>query len=125
MNVVERIAREIQKELTEDGVAMGIAQAILDLKYPCKECGGTKYVPVEANPELKKLVYIHYETKPCPTCKGTGQGEKMIGILDENQVLPENPYSIDSEEARPDDIYDDAQQDMLAAGYRKVKKWTI
>lgn len=50
-----------------------VAQAILNLRYPCKECGGKGYVD-----------YPHeFSDKRCPTCKGTGKGEKILYTLDE------------------------------------------
>lgn len=55
------------------------AEEILNACYPCKECGGRGKTYVGGHP-------VDYEII-CPTCKGTGQGEKMLAIVAENQEL--------------------------------------
>jgi len=101
--VIEKIAHEFTKfdfdvlEI-ESGVRITIlnskqvAEAILALCYPCRDCNGSGYMPyieptgintvIEPNPNILWSQSIH----TCPTCKGTGKGNKMIGILDEKMV---------------------------------------
>lgn len=55
-----------------------VVEAILNLCYPCKECGGGDNSRNYGGSYLK-----------CPVCKGTGQGEKTLAIVVESQELPE------------------------------------
>lgn len=68
-------------------------EKFLNLKYPCKTCDGKGYelveVPMGLNPTTK-----------CPDCKGTGEGEYVLGIIDPNQELPENPHGFTDREKR-------------------------
>jgi hypothetical protein len=105
----EAIAHEIQSELTEDGVAMGIAQSILDLKYKCKECKGDKEVWLKGGMRGIK------QREVCPICKGTGLGEPMIGVLSENQEPPLNTLEISQID------YDYVIKYVIKQGWRKVE----
>jgi hypothetical protein len=58
--------------------ATSIAEALLALRYPC-ECGDGK------NPMYRGTSDVDI---PCPTCKGTGWGEKVLAIRDEDQTKP-------------------------------------
>jgi hypothetical protein len=82
--VIEAIANRMEIWLAQQNPPTSYkdtAQAILDLKYKCKECAnGFKYKFTDF--ELDAKLY------KCPTCKGTGLGEPMIGVLSEHQELP-------------------------------------
>jgi hypothetical protein len=97
----------------------GKVDAILDLRYKCKECRGTKE-------QLKDVFATHDTIIPCPSCKGTGKGEPMIGVLSENQELVGKPRACkDTPEAKALIVswiegYHEAQQDMISQGWRKI-----
>ena len=107
-------------------------EAILNLHYPCKECGGSGYVSykdptgintvIEPSPNIIAVSSIH----TCPTCNGTGN------LLDKDG----NPIKVfirQSEEQEVPKIADDlafpeqkftytlAQKNMIDAGWRKVR----
>ena len=63
----------------------------------------------------------------CLECKGEGHTLKDLYELDIDQGLPENPHvDIEAKERNwPDspyeEVYSQSQQDMIKAGWRKVK----
>ncbi len=111
--VIELMAKIITDNMTVWGDSPeAIAEAILNLCYPCRECEGTGKVatgPGEYAGDIK--------TETCPECHGTGKSGKVLAILSEDQTLPINIYS-DSQDLQ---IYREAQQVMVQCGWRKVK----
>ncbi len=70
--VKELIAQIIQSTLPFSEMP----EAILNLHYPCKECGGSGNMRTTS---LKQFI------PDCPACKGKGHSGKMLAILAENQ----------------------------------------
>lgn len=91
MNVKELIARLLYKwnynllvtklpyrDVKEEYMVQ--AEAVLNLRYPHgkHEC------------EWKDGYFVNDSGQICPTCKGTGQGKKVLAVVCENQELPTN-----------------------------------
>lgn len=97
-----------------------VVDKILSLRLDCPECGGT----LAGMPTLDAP-----DGYPCKKCQGTGKSKVTLGdivklweerkllVEDEDQSLP-NSYDVYS--AQP--MYAKAQQDMLHAGFKRVKK---
>lgn len=107
--VIEAMTEVIRRGLPIGGVSSEIAQELLNLRYDCRECGGSG--------KGKIADYL------CSTCKGTGKGSPMLAVLDENQELPEciAPLGI-YDDGWHQTGYNEAQQDMLKAGWKKVRE---
>ena len=100
----EEIEQALQKSPVEGNrlefdalpfVAKAQLDKLLDLCYPCKDCEGSGKREVPPVMGYEGLI----SQLDCPTCQGTGQGEKMIAILDENQESPGIPsFQYDKEE---------------------------
>ncbi len=105
---------------TLEDKCIDVAEAILNICYPCSDCRGNKQIEVYPK-----------EFNLCPSCKGTGNlldkdgnPVKMLAIVAENQELPKVPEvnallgetSVYSYRKG----YRQAQQDMIKAGWKKV-----
>ena len=80
------------------------------IKICCPECRGTG-------------VFTRGLSNHCNSCNGVGYIEKELVELDPNQDLPKAYYA--TRKKRPwvstYDVETEAQQEMLRAGFRKVK----
>ena len=84
----------------------------MKVKVWCEECQG----------EIATFTILH-NGQFCKVCKGNGYIEKELVELDPNQDLPKAYYA--TRKKRPwvstYDVETEAQQEMLRAGFRKVK----
>ncbi|MFA5037000.1 MAG: hypothetical protein WC479_07475 [Candidatus Izemoplasmatales bacterium] len=82
----------------------------------CPMCGG--------NGKAGTIKRLNHPDKvwDCPTCSGAGKVHNLdrLVVLAEDQTLPEADYPLLPASAV--NAYDTAQQDMLNAGFRKVKE---
>jgi len=106
------------EECTPDNLNCWItpAESLLLLCYPCPECDG--------NGEIQdRLAWdIPNAKEDCPVCNGTGQGERILAVLAEDQELPEcinggNPIYLKTD---PVWYYKQAQQTMISQGWKKT-----
>lgn len=74
--VIEKIASLIYNQHLEGRKSDEIAEAILNLYYDCKECGGSGL-------DGSFGLCVGVQEKRCPSCKGTGKGRPMIAIVPE------------------------------------------
>jgi hypothetical protein len=62
-------------------------EALLALRYPCKKCKGEK-VTLGYNDNANRVAGI------CPLCHGTGQGEPVLAIRAEEQMISNEIYGM-------------------------------
>jgi hypothetical protein len=114
MNAKEIIIKTLASRKLQSKSYKELAESILALRYPCKECEGRGYTYQDNT---------HNEVNPCYYCKGTGKGEKVLAVLDEEQALPEQKYfATDNLNATQASMqgYSRATDDMLSKGWKKT-----
>jgi hypothetical protein len=119
--IIRLIGNTIEDGLEAHDLLHDIAEAILNMTYPCP------------NPKCDKGV-IGYTTNLasgslilCPICKGTGLSpDNVLAILSRDQTPPKNPHEeyygdkflADGKLGRI--VYSRAQLDMISQGWRKT-----
>ena len=109
--VIEAIAKQIatthydeDSKYTVEEQVRKLAESILSQCWPCELCKGSALnVPVQ-----------------CPICNGTGQGQPILAILSRDQTVIDAPAQHYWNMYTKLEVYRQAQQDMIAAGFRKV-----
>ncbi len=123
--VIEKISRYLTSQFicdpdnVPDDECVLEAKALLDLCYPCEECGG--FGKRDAAPATYKEFGI------CPSCKGTGKGEPILAIRSESQELPENPHKGDIDifnniRLATKQGFDEGIEACINAGFVRVEK---
>ncbi len=118
VQIKERIAELLTGEITVWGEKspIEVAEAILNLRRICPDCGD------------KGIVYpkngLANDPDDCPTCKGTGKGNRMIGILAKDQTPPKSNLGTRIF-GQPNDGYKEGMEDMrrkmIKDGWRKIE----
>ncbi len=98
--LIKLIGVTIEDGLEAHDLLHDTAEAILNLKWKCKACGGSGTLPFKDKGESLK----------CHTCKGTGRGEKMLAVIDPDQSFPMSPYTY--EQPIPTDIRNQALKEL-------------
>jgi len=69
----DKVIEAMKSIIADKGYTMwGKCEAILNLRYVCEKCGGSGFAGY----------YCQHERVDCPSCNGTGKGERMLAIVD-------------------------------------------